>query len=118
MIPTLAELLTATGSEYIDDLAGRVDSATELDCSLDADAATGMTIMVDRFWSQTLTYPFSLEQFWLAVAQLDDESLQAYEDFEDADPTHELQDGPVRSAVHQFVADRAAAEATADERNP
>ena len=117
MIHTLAELLTATGADDVDDLASLVDDETELDGSLDVEAA-GVAVFVDLFWCEMLTYPFTLEQFWLAVGQLDDESLQAYEDFEDHDPDHELPDGPVRSAVHQFVLDRDATNATADERNP
>jgi hypothetical protein len=81
VIRSAADLLAATDCADVDELASRVDDEVDLDGGVDVEP-DGVTLVVDWFWTVTLPYPFTIQQFWRTLDEMDTESLAAYEAFD------------------------------------
>ena len=77
MIRSLKELLAATGRAGLGDLEERVDEYVDMDGNLEVEA-NGVTLILGRTYVKDLLYPFTFQQFWEALDEL--EAWQVEED--------------------------------------
>ena len=103
VVRSAAELLAATDCANVDELVSQVDGEVDLDGSVDVEP-DGVTLIVDWFWAVTLRYPFTIQQFWRTLDEMDSESLAAYEAFDQEGSPDDGGFHPVvRNPVHRFV---------------